>query len=83
MVSITTGVPQTLYIDGKDRHLLQGKNALLVDDVVSTGSTLKGLRKLVAEASGRIVGEMAVFTEGDEEQWPDVIALGNLPIFTD
>ncbi len=83
VVSITTGKPQTLYVDGKDRVLLAGKRALLVDDVISTGSTLRGLRQLVAAAGATIAGEMAVFTEGDESRWPDVIALGNLPIFTD
>ena len=41
VVSITTGAPQTLYIDGKDRPLLEGKKALLVDDVISTGNTLR------------------------------------------
>ncbi|MEZ4633958.1 MAG: adenine phosphoribosyltransferase [Caldilineaceae bacterium] len=29
VVSITTGAPQTLFVDGKDRSLLEGKNALL------------------------------------------------------
>ena len=83
VVSITTGQPQTLFIDGKDRALIQGKNAVLLDDVISTGSTIRGLRQLMAEADATIVGEMAVFTEGDPAQWLDVIALGNLPIFTD
>jgi adenine phosphoribosyltransferase len=83
VISITTGAPQTLYIDGKDRALIQDKKALLVDDVISTGSTLRGMRKLVAAANGQIVGEMAVFTEGEEGQWSNVIALGNLPVFTD
>lgn len=83
VVSITTGAPQTLYIDGKDRPLLQGKRALLLDDVISTGSTLKGMHKLVNAAQAQVAGEMAVFTEGDADQWTHVIALGNLPIFTD
>lgn len=83
VVSITTGKPQTLFIDGKDRALITGKRALLVDDVISTGSTLRGLRQLVAAAGASIAGEMAVFTEGDVGRWPDVIALGNLPLFTD
>ena len=69
VVSITTGMPQTLYIDGKDRSLLEGKNALLLDDVVSTGNTLRGMRQLIASAGGQVVGEMAVFTEGNDGQW--------------
>lgn len=81
VVSITTGQPQTLYVDGKDRPLLMGKKTLIVDDVISTGSTIEGLRRLVREANAEIVGEMAVFTEGDEGSWPNVIALGNLPVF--
>ena len=83
VVSITTGQPQTLYIDGKDLALVEGKQALLIDDVVSTGSPLKGLRTLVESGGGRIAGEMAVFTEGDPEAWREITALGNLPIFAD
>jgi len=83
VVSITTGEPQTLYIDGKDLALIKGKQALLLDDVVSTGSTLDGLRSLVREGGGQVAGEMAVFTEGDPGSWKQITALGNLPIFTD
>ncbi|MEZ4619011.1 MAG: phosphoribosyltransferase family protein [Caldilineaceae bacterium] len=83
VVSITTGKPQTLYIDGKDRHLIQGKQAVIVDDVISTGSTLRGLKLLLEKADAKLAGEMAVFTEGDPDDWQQVIALGHLPIFTD
>ncbi len=83
VVSITTGEPQTLYVDGKDLALIKGKQALLVDDVISTGSTLNGLRSLVKSGGGRVAGEMAVFTEGDPGPWEQITALGNLPIFTD
>lgn len=83
VVSITTGKPQTLYLDGKDRFLVEGKSAVLVDDVISTGSTLRAMRLLMAYAQARIVGEMAVFTEGNDTDWSQVTALGHLPIFTD
>lgn len=83
VVSITTGVPQQLFLDGKDRALVQGKRVLLLDDVVSTGNTLRGLRELMQRADAKVVGEMAVFTEGAPGDWADVIALGHLPIFTD
>ncbi len=83
VVSITTGRPQTLYLDGKDRHLIEGRNAVLLDDVISTGSTLRGLRLLMQNAGANIVAEMAVFTEGDDADWSQVISLGHLPIVTD
>ena len=59
------------------------KNVVLLDDVISTGSTLQGLRMLINKADAKIVGEMAVFTEGPPDDWSQVIALGHLPIFTD
>ena len=82
-LSITTGVPQTLYLDEKDRDLLNGKRVVLVDDVISTGSTLEAMRRVVQEAGGKTVAEAAVFTEGDKAQWQEIIALGHLPVFTD
>ncbi len=81
VLSITTGSPQTLYLDGKDLRHVQGKNVVLVDDVISTGSTLRGLRLLMKEAKANIIGEMAVFTEGNDDDWSQVIALGHLPVF--
>ncbi|MCB0062238.1 MAG: adenine phosphoribosyltransferase [Caldilineaceae bacterium] len=83
VLSITTGKPQTLYIDGKDRPFIQDKGAVIVDDVISTGSTLHGVRALLENAGAALAGEMAVFTEGDPAEWEHVIALGHLPIFTD
>jgi adenine phosphoribosyltransferase len=81
-VSITTGRKQTLYLDEKDRPLLASDKVVLVDDVISTGSTLTGLQQVVAQAGGRVSAIAAVFTEGDED-WSHVIALGNLPVFVE
>ena len=78
--SITTGSPRTIFLDAKDRALCGGKRVAIVDDVISTGSTLHAMRDLVGRAGGEIVAEAAVFTEGDAEQWKDVVALGHLPI---
>ena len=82
--SITTSVPQTLYLDEKDRRLLKGKRVALVDDVISTGSTLEAMRQVVKEAGGTTVAEAAIFTEGDKAQWQEqaIIAVGHLPVFT-
>ena len=82
-LSITTGKPQTLYLDEKDQHLLRDQRVVLVDDVISTGSTLQGMRLLMAKAGAHVVAEAAVFTEGERAQWQDIIALGHLPLFSD
>jgi adenine/guanine phosphoribosyltransferase-like PRPP-binding protein len=80
--SITTGAAQTLYLDEKDRELLKGRRVVLVDDVISTGSTLEAMRKVVQDAGGTTVAETAIFTEGDKAKWGDIIAVGHLPVFT-
>jgi adenine phosphoribosyltransferase len=81
-VSITTGKSQTLYLDEKDRPLITNKDVIIVDDVVSTGSTLEGMKKVIQEAGGRVSEIAAVFTEGDAD-WSHVIALDNLPVFVE
>ena len=79
VLSITTGKPQVLVLDGADVSRLQGATAAIIDDVVSTGGTLRSLSGLIEEVGGRVGATMAVFTEGDER--PDVIALGHLPLY--
>jgi len=53
-----------------------------VDDVISTGSTLQGMRLIMQKAGAEVIAEAAIFTEGDRARWNNVIALGHLPIFT-
>lgn len=82
-LSITTGEPQTLYLDEKDRETVKGKRVVLLDDVISTGSTLQGLRLIMDKADAKVVAEAAIFTEGDRAKWENIIALGHLPVFID
>jgi adenine/guanine phosphoribosyltransferase-like PRPP-binding protein len=79
--SITTGHAQTLHLDQKDRPLVSGRRAVIVDDVISTGSTLDGIRSVVRSAGGEVVAEAAVFTEGDERETEGIVSLGHLPLF--
>ena len=80
--SITTGNTQSLYLDEKDRNLVSGNKVILIDDVVSTGSTLKAMQDVLDRAEADITQVAAIFTEGDAD-WSHVIALENLPVFID
>ena len=79
--SITTARKQNLYIDGKDAEYMRGKRVVIVDDVVSTGESLKALEQLVEKAGGNIVGRMAILAEGDAADRDDLIYLERLPLF--
>ena len=80
--SITTAKEQALYLDGADAELMKGKRILIVDDVISTGESLRALEALVEKAGGIICGKMAVLVEGDAQKRSDLLYLGKLPLFT-
>jgi adenine phosphoribosyltransferase len=82
-LSITTGQPQLLILDEKDRTLMKGKKVVIVDDVISTGSTLQGMRMVIEKADATVVREAAILTEGERSKWEQIISLGHLPLFTD
>ena len=79
--SITTAKEQKLYLDGADAALMKGKRILIVDDVISTGESLKALEALVEKAGGIICGKMAILAEGDAIDREDLIYLEPLPLF--
>ena len=79
--SITTAKEQILCIDQDDADYMKGKRVLIVDDVISTGESLKAVEKLVEQAGGNIVGRMAILAEGDATKRDDIIYLEKLPLF--
>jgi adenine phosphoribosyltransferase len=82
-LSITTGQPQTLILDEKDHELVKGRNVVLMDDVISTGSTSQGMRLIMEKAGAKVVAEAAILTEGERAKWQHILSLGHLPLFTD
>ena len=82
-LSITTGKPQVLILDEKDHEMIRGKEVVLLDDVISTGSTLKGMRELMEKAEAKVTAEAAILTEGDPADWENIVSLGHIPLFTD
>ena len=81
VTSITTVNRQMLFIDQNDADFMRGKRVLIVDDVISTGESLKAVEKLVHEAGGTVVGKMAVLAEGAAMHRKDILFLQTLPVF--
>ncbi len=79
--SITTDSVQTLYLGKDEADRIKGKRILIIDDVISTGESLKAIESLVEKAGGTIVGKMAVLAEGDSFNRDDIIVLAKLPLF--
>lgn len=79
--SITTANHQNLCISESEINAMKGKRVLIVDDVISTGSSLESLEELVNKAGGIIAGKMAILAEGDAAKRDDIIVLEKLPLF--
>ena len=79
--SITTQHDQDLYLSGEEADKIRGKRVLIVDDVISTGESLRAMEELVEKAGGTVAGRMAVLAEGDAQERKDIIYLNKLPVF--
>ena len=79
--SITTMHVQKLVLDKADAEMIKGKRILILDDVISTGESLRATEELVNQAGGIIAGKMAVLAEGEAYNREDIIVLGKLPLF--
>ena len=79
--SITTEAEQALYLGRDDADIIRGKRILLVDDVISTGGSLRAMEELVAAAGGIVTGRMAVLAEGGAADRKDIQFLEKLPVF--
>jgi adenine/guanine phosphoribosyltransferase-like PRPP-binding protein len=87
--SITTGSDQTLRLDPARVAAVRGRRVAIVDDVVSTGASLRAALNLLRRADAEPVVVGAFLTEGD--QWRRALgadaelvrALGTIPLFRD
>ena len=79
--SITTEGTQTLVIDTADAEAMRGKRIVIIDDVISTGESLRAVEALFNTAEGKIVAKMAILAEGDAAKRDDITVLAPLPLF--
>ena len=79
--SITTQKKQILCLDEDDMRLIKGARIGIVDDVISTGSSLAAVEHLVELAGGTTVARAAILAEGEAADRDDIIYLGKIPLF--
>lgn len=78
---VTRTKPQ-LVLDGVDRERLRSKKVAIVDDVISTGRTIKVVKELMKEAGAEVVCTAAVLKQGSPKDLEKgVIFLKKLPLF--
>lgn len=78
--SITTASEQTLILDGIEGEQIRGKRVVILDDVISTGESLKAVEELCKKFDADIVAKAAVLAEGDAAKRTDIVFLGVIPL---
>ena len=78
--SITTGKNQEFYLSKHDVEVIKGKKVGIIDDVISTGESVKGLEDLVVKAGGIVHKKLFVLAEGNAKNRDDVEFLASIPI---
>lgn len=79
--SITTKGSQHLYLDEDDAKKIKGKTVCIVDDVISTGESLRAIEKLMQRAGADTGYKVAILAEGNAAKREDILFLGRLPLF--
>ena len=81
VVSITTQDKQLLCLDEKDAEYIRGKRVAIIDDVISTGDSIRAMERLVESAGGIVEAKAALLGEGEGANRKNIIIFGYLPIF--
>lgn len=70
-----------LVINGNDFEFLRGKRVVVMDDVVSTGMTMRLMHALMDRVGATVVSSAAVLRQGEQfSQIPNFLWVGELPV---
>lgn len=78
--SITTDAEQVLILDGVEGEQMRGKRVVILDDVISTGESLKAVEAICAKFEADVVAKAAVLAEGDAAERSDITFLATIPL---
>lgn len=72
---------QPLVINGADADFIRGKRVIVMDDVVSTGMTMRLIHALMERIGATVVASAAVLRQGKQfVDLPNFLSVGELPI---
>lgn len=80
---VTNKTKPTLVLNGPDAEILKGKKVVIVDDVVSTGRTIRVVKELMRMVGAEVVGAVAILKQGERQDELEIpfTYLGTLPLF--
>ncbi len=78
--SITTDAEQVLILDSLEGEQMRGKRVVILDDVISTGESLRAVEALCEKFDINVVAKAAVLAEGDAAQRDDIVFLAEIPL---
>jgi adenine phosphoribosyltransferase len=77
--SVAATTPSTFWLGETHAARLNGRRVLVVDEVTSTGATLRALTTLATQAGAGRVTEAVIATEGEPRD--DVLSVLHLPVW--
>lgn len=78
--SIAASNASTLWLGRQHAQRLRGRHVLVVDEITSTGSTLRALHRLAVQADAAAVTQAVIAAEGSQRD--DVISVVHLPVWS-
>ncbi len=78
--SITSESKQTLIMDSLEGEQIRGKKVVILDDVISTGESLRAVEELCSKFDANVVAKACVLAEGDAAERDDIVFLGVIPL---
>ena len=80
-VSITSPEKHTFHLSADDVEKIKGRRVAIIDDVVSTGGTIRSMIALLKLAGAADIVILAVGTEGEKQADLAVMALHHFPVY--